>query len=79
MVVSVWNPLVGVDEDFVESLGEDGERLLLESRLTLCQGQQDDLFRSVLYIHSKYNDVADMGNPGIRRLAVRSFSRDPLH
>ena len=49
VVVSVWNPLVGFDEDFVESLGEDGKRLLLESRLTLCQGQQDDLFRVPLW------------------------------
>ena len=60
MVVSVWNPLFGFDEGFVESLGEDGKRLLLESRLTLCQGQQDDPFRSVLGIHLKYQDVVDV-------------------
>ena len=62
-VVSVWNPLVGFDESFVDSLGEDGKRLLLESRLTLSQGQDDDRFRSVLHIHKKYTDVADVHPP----------------
>ena len=79
VVVSVWNPLVGFDEDFVESLGEDGKRLLLESRLTLCQGQQDDLFRSVLYIHSKYNDVADMETPEYEDWQFGVSLVDPLH
>ena len=40
-VVSVWNPLVGFDDGFVDGLGEEGKRLMLETRLSLCQGKED--------------------------------------
>ena len=62
-VVSVWNPLIGFDEDFVERLGKEGKKLMLESALALCQGQEDDRFRSVLHIHKKYKDVVDVEPP----------------
>ena len=64
MVVSVWNPLLGFDEDFVESLNKESRSLLRESRLTLCQGQQDGCFRSVLHIHEKYTEVTDVVSTG---------------
>ena len=62
-VVSVWNPLVGFDDGFVDGLGEEGKRLMLETRLSLCQGKEDDRFRAVLRIHKKYTEVADVISP----------------
>ena len=63
IVVSVWNPLGEFDEGFVASLSEDGKRLMPEPRLTLCKEQLDDSYRSVIHIHSKYNDVGDIQPP----------------
>ena len=63
MVVSICNPLVGFDEDFVANLGEDGKRLMLETRLWLCREGLGDAYGSILDIHCRYNDVADMEPP----------------
>ena len=62
IIISMWNPLVGFNEGFVASLDDDGKHLMRESRLALCRGQVDG-YGSVLQIHSRYRDVADMEPP----------------
>ena len=60
MIVSVWNPLVGFDENFLNGLDKVSRQFLHESGLSLCQGQQDGRFQSVLSIHVRCQDVEDV-------------------
>ncbi len=59
MIVSVWKPLVGFDKNFLDGLDKVSRQFLHESGLSLCQGQQDGRFQSVLSIHVRYQDVED--------------------
>lgn len=63
MIVSVWNPLIGLDERFVAGLDEDGRHLMRENRLALCAGEFDEGYGSVLHIHRRYSDVSDKEPP----------------
>ena len=63
MVISVWNPLIGFNEGFVASLGEDAKRIMMETRLSLCGKYANDANKSLLHIHATYSEIADMERP----------------